>query len=83
MYLIPLSIFGCLLAPSLSRHRAPRIRQGKGEWADLYFMLRARDLEWSLIGNDNGAAVAYCHGKHRDNKGYRAEKSRIGTTPKV
>lgn len=29
-------------------------------------MLWARDLEWSLIGNDNGAGVAYCHGKHRE-----------------
>lgn len=29
-------------------------------------MLWARDLEWSLPGNDNGAAVAYCHGKHRE-----------------
>lgn len=30
----------------------------------LYFMLWMRDLEWSFIGNDNGAWVEYCYGKH-------------------
>lgn len=29
-------------------------------------MLWARDLDWSLIGNDNGAGVAYCHVKHSE-----------------
>lgn len=50
----------------LRRHRAAGTWQGEGAHADLCFMLWARDLDWSLIGNDNGAGVAYCHVKHSE-----------------
>lgn len=29
-------------------------------------MLWMTDLEWSFIGNDNGAGVVYCYGKHTE-----------------
>lgn len=68
--------FFVFLASLLIRRKALRIWQGKGAF---------RDLWGSIIGNNNGAMVAYCHGKHRenDNKGYCTEQNRTGASPSI